>query len=68
MKYQELIPLLREAEESNYFGSIELKYEAGQIVVVKRSETLKAADIRRDRTLSGSQTKSNEDGVDYGRR
>ncbi len=54
MKYQELIPLLREAEESNYFGSIELKYERGDIVVVKRSETLKASDIRRDSREVGS--------------
>jgi hypothetical protein len=48
VSYQEIIPLLREAEEEKYYGSIELKYERGQIVIVKRSETLKPADFQRD--------------------
>jgi hypothetical protein len=59
VNHKEIIPLLREAEESNYFGSIELKYERGDIVVVKRSETLKPSDIRRD---------SREDKNDFARR
>ncbi len=48
MTYKELLPLLREAEESGYFGSIELKYEAGRVVIIKRSETLKPQDIGRN--------------------
>ena len=47
MHYQDIIPLLRQAEETEYYGSVELKYEHGEIVIVKRSETLKPADFRR---------------------
>jgi hypothetical protein len=37
----ELIQLLRQLEQSRFYGSIELKYEAGRVVLIRKSETLK---------------------------
>jgi hypothetical protein len=35
----ELIPLLRHLEQSRFYGSVELKYEAGRVVLIRKSET-----------------------------
>ena len=49
----ELIVLLRELEASRFYGSLELKYEAGKIVLVRKSETLKPSErIGDNRSLS----------------
>lgn len=37
----ELAQLLRELEQARFYGSLELKYEAGRIVLIRKSETLK---------------------------
>ena len=34
--------------EEQFFGTVELKFEAGYLVILKKTETLKAADICRD--------------------
>ncbi len=52
----ELIQLLGQLEASRFFGSLELKYEAGKLVVVKKIETLKPGDICRNTRGSNEQT------------
>jgi hypothetical protein len=37
----ELIELLRELEESRFYGSLEIKMESGQIVLYKKTESFK---------------------------
>jgi len=37
----ELTQLLRQLEEARFYGSLELKYEAGHVVLLKKTETLK---------------------------
>ena len=35
--------LLREYERDKLFGSVEIKYESGRVVLIKKSETIKPA-------------------------
>lgn len=37
----ELIELLRKLETSRFYGSLEVKFEAGQITVIKKTESIK---------------------------
>jgi hypothetical protein len=39
----ELARLLRELEAARFFGSLELKFESGHVVLLKKTETLKPA-------------------------
>lgn len=41
----ELIQLLRQLEASRFYGSVELKYEAGRVVLIRKSETLKLSEL-----------------------
>jgi len=36
--------LLRNLEQSKFYGSVELKYESGRVVLVRKSESLKLSD------------------------
>ncbi len=36
-----LIEMLKELMESKFYGSLELKWEAGNIVIVKKTESIK---------------------------
>ncbi len=41
--------LLRSLEQSRFFGTVELKFESGRVVLIRKTETLKpSADDRRD--------------------
>jgi hypothetical protein len=40
----ELAQLLRQLELSRFYGSVELKYEAGRVVLIRKSETFKPSD------------------------
>jgi hypothetical protein len=40
----ELIRLLRQLGESRFYGSVELKYEAGRVTLIRKSETLKPSE------------------------
>lgn len=40
--------LLRSLEQSRFFGTLELKFEAGRVVLIRKTETMKPADNRRD--------------------
>ena len=44
----ELIDLLAKLEADRFYGSMELKFEAGKLVMVKKTETLKPAELFRD--------------------
>ena len=37
----ELIALLHQLEAARFYGSIEVKFEAGNVVLVRKTETLK---------------------------
>lgn len=41
----ELVQLFRHLEQSRFYGSVELKYEAGRVVLIRKSETLKLSDL-----------------------
>ena len=36
-----MLQFLRQLEQSRFYGSVELKYEAGRVVLIRKSETLK---------------------------
>ena len=36
----ELVAMLRQLETSRFYGSVEVKFEAGHIVVVKKTESI----------------------------
>lgn len=38
---QTLNDLLLELQQSRFYGSIELKFEAGRVVLIKKTETIK---------------------------
>lgn len=38
---QEISELSRELEKSHFYGSLELKYEDGRLVLIRKSETFK---------------------------
>lgn len=40
----ELVQLLRQLEQSRFYGSVELKYEAGRVVLIRKSETFKPCE------------------------
>jgi hypothetical protein len=51
-----LLPLLKfieGLEKARFYGTIELKYEAGRIVLVRKSETLKFDTQVTSRNLEG---------------
>ena len=38
---QPLAPLLAELEQSRFYGSVEIKFEAGRVVLLRKTETIK---------------------------
>ena len=40
----DLIQLLRQLEQSRFYGSVELKYEVGRVVLIRKSETFKPCE------------------------
>jgi hypothetical protein len=40
----ELIQLFRQFEQDRFYGSVELKYEAGRVVLIRKSETFKPTE------------------------
>jgi hypothetical protein len=45
--------LLNEAIRNRLYGTIEVKFESGRVVLIKKSETLKPADDRNTRDQDG---------------
>lgn len=44
MELQSVPALISELERQGFYGSLELKFEAGKIVLARKSETLKPAE------------------------
>jgi len=44
----ELIALLRRLEASGFYGSLEVKFETGRVVIIRKTETLKPGLNHRD--------------------
>ena len=44
-----IVAMLRDFERQKFFGSVELKLEAGRIVVMRKTETIKSNDCRENR-------------------
>ena len=40
----ELSRLLHQLEEARFYGSVELKYEAGKVVLIRKSESFKPTE------------------------
>ncbi len=40
--------LLREFESDRLYGTIEVKYEAGRVVLIRKTESIKPAEQRHD--------------------
>ena len=38
---ESLIGMLRKLERDKFFGALEVKFEAGRVVIIKKTETLK---------------------------
>jgi hypothetical protein len=47
--------LLADLQRQRFFGSIELKLEAGQVVLIRKTETLKPAHDHRDNRRTGNE-------------
>ena len=43
------IELLRELERSRFYGAVEIKFEAGRIALIRKTETIKLANYRENR-------------------
>lgn len=55
----ELITMLRQLEGAKFYGSLEVKMEAGHVVLVRKTETLKpASENRRDNRGANHETYS----------
>jgi hypothetical protein len=37
----DLLRILRELEAARFFGSVEVKFEAGQVTIIKKTESIK---------------------------
>lgn len=46
---EETLALIRRLGTEKFYGSITLKFEAGQVVVLKKEETIKPKDCRDNR-------------------
>jgi hypothetical protein len=44
MPSQSAAELIRELERTQFYGSLEIKFEAGRAVLLKKTETIKPAD------------------------
>ncbi len=41
--------ILRELERNRFYGSLEIKFEAGRVVLIRKTETIKPQDCRNNR-------------------
>ena len=53
-----LLRILLGLMERRFFGSVELKFEAGNLVVLRKTETLKTEDLCRDNRGNHEQNQS----------
>ncbi len=53
---EETFALIRRLATERFYGSITLKFEAGQVVVLKKEETIKPNNCRDNRGLPNEQS------------
>jgi len=53
---EETLSLIRRLASERFYGSITLKFEAGQVVVLKKEETIKPKNYRDNRGQSNEQS------------
>ena len=41
--------ILKALERERFYGSLEIKFEAGRVVLIKKTETIKPTDYRNNR-------------------
>jgi len=46
---QNITEILRELESNRFYGSVEIKFEAGRIILLRKTETIKPNDYRDNR-------------------
>ena len=49
LKDQNITEILCDLEKSNFYGSLEVKFEAGHIVLLRKTETIKPNNHRDNR-------------------
>jgi hypothetical protein len=49
---EQFFSLIRRLASEHFYGSITLKFEAGQVVILKKEETIKPQDYRDNRGKS----------------
>jgi hypothetical protein len=49
MKHPNLVEVLDSLEENHFFGSLEIRFEAGRVVLLRKTETIKPDDRRDNR-------------------
>ena len=47
--------LLRDLEQRRFYGGLEIKFEAGRVVVMRKSETIKPNNLRTNRGETNEQ-------------
>ena len=52
---QALSEILRELEHSRFFGSLEIKFEAGRVVLLRKTESIKPNNYRNNRGMRDGQ-------------
>ena len=49
MSERNIDQILHELEQRRFYGSLEIKFEAGRMVLIKKTETIKPNDHRNNR-------------------
>ena len=49
MSERNIEQILQELEQRRFYGSLEIKFEAGRMVLIKKTETIKPNDYRNNR-------------------
>ncbi len=43
-----LTEIIRQVERSDFYGTLEIKFEAGQIILFRKTETIKCSEPQRE--------------------
>ena len=49
MTEQMIIKMIRELDRNRFYGSLEIKFESGRVVLVRKTETIKPSSYRENR-------------------
>ena len=57
MSERNIDQILHELEQRQFYGSLEIKLEAGRVVLIRKTETIKPQDCRENRGLHDGNSK-----------